>query len=496
MKTRAVFVLSLQNVFIITLINIEVTVMQKLSKDYKTNIATLDRVFSVKENFDILKKTLVIGEDELTLYFIDGFVKDAVMQKMMMHFLSLKSLGERTDRTAQDFLFHNVPYVEADVTDDIDTVVQMMLSGATVMLGSSFLDRAIVIDSRSYPARDTAEPENDRVIKGARDGFVETLIFNTALIRRRIRDPMLKMYYTSVGTRSKTDVVICYIEDKADKNYVEDLKNRINGIRTESLTVGMQSLVECLIGSRWYNPFPKVRTTERPDAAAAQLMEGNVLVLCDNSPEVMVLPASLFDFMQDTNDFYFPPLTGSYLRILRYVVFFMTLLLMPLWLVAIHNSEAVPNWLRFVLPEEHGKLPIIVQLFLTEFVIDGLRLASMNTPGMLANSLSVIGGLILGDFSIQIGWLIPEVILYGAFVAIANFSQRNYELGYAFKFLRLILLILTWFFNFYGFIAGLLLCFALLLSNKTLNGKREYLYPLIPFNAKALKRMLSRVKKQ
>ena len=469
--------------------------MIKLSTDYRKNVESLDAIFAVKDNFDILKKTLIIGDDELTLYFIDGFVKDAVMQKMMVHFLSLKSLGERTDRSAQDFLFHNIPYVEADVTDDLDTMVQMMLSGATVMLGSSFLDRGIIIDARTYPARNTEEPENDRVIRGARDGFVETLIFNTALIRRRIRDPKLKMSYMTVGSRSKTDVVVCYIEDKADLNYVNTLKEKIKSINVEALTVGMQSLIECLIPNRWYNPFPKVRTTERPDSASAQLMEGNVIVICDNSPEAMILPASFFDFMQETNDFYFPPLTGSYLRITRYVIFFMTLLFMPLWLIAVHNPEAVPPWLEFVLPQEHGRLPLIVQLLLAEFIIDGLRLASMNTPGMLSNSLSVIGGLILGDFSIQIGWLIPEVVVYGAFVAIANFSQRNYELGYAFKFLRLILLILTWFFNFYGFLAGLLICFALLVSNKTLNGKRSYLYPLIPFDAKAMKRMIFRVRK-
>lgn len=469
--------------------------MKKLSTDYRENVSSLDSIFSVRENFDILKKTLIIGEDELTLYFIDGFVKDAVMQKMMMHFLSLKSLGEQTDRNAQDFLFHNVPYVEADVTDNVDLMVQMLLSGAVVMLGSSFLDRGIIIDARTYPARETAEPENDRVIKGARDGFVETLIFNTALIRRRIRDPKLKMSYMTVGTRSKTDIVVCYIEDKADIDYVNTLKEKIKSINVEALTVGTQSLVECLIPSRWYNPFPKVRTTERPDAAAAQLLEGNVLIICDNSPEVMVLPASLFDFMQDTNDFYFPPLTGSYLRVIRFIIFFMTLIFMPLWLITIHHPESVPPWLEFVLPQETGRLPILVQLLLAEFIIDGLRLASMNTPGMLANSLSVIGGLILGDFSIQIGWLIPEVVVYGAFVAIANFSQRNYELGYAFKFLRLILLVLTWFWSFWGFFAGLLLCFALLVSNKTLNGERSYLYPLIPFDSKALKRMILRVKK-
>lgn len=470
--------------------------MKKFSTDYKENVATVDALLRVDQNFDILKKVLTVGKDEIILYFIDGFIKDTVMQKLMMHFLSLDGIGKPSESAAQSFLKECLPYVECDVTEDLDLMIQMTLSGAALMLGSSFLDRAILIDARSYPARETAEPENDRVMRGARDGFVETLIFNTALIRRRLRDPSLTMSYFSVGSLSKTDVVVCYIDGKADASYVEDLKKKISGIKTESLTVGMQSLAECLIHSRWYNPFPKIRTTERPDSAAAQLLEGSVLVLCDNTPEVMVLPTGIFDFMQDTNDFYFPPLTGSYLRILRFIIFFMTIFLMPLWLIAVRNPDSVPAWLSFIIPLEHGRLPILAQLFLAEFIIDGLRLASMNTPGILSNSLSVIGGLILGDFSIQIGWLIPEVVLYGAFVAIANFSQRNYELGYAFKFMRLILLVLTWFFNVIGFIAGVILITVLIVSNKTLNGKRSYLYPLIPFNAKALARMVLRLKKK
>lgn len=470
--------------------------MKRLCEDYRECVSELDAALCVSENFDILKKVLRIGEDELTLYFIDGFVKDSVMQKMMIHFLSLGGLGEASETCAEEFLCSAVPYVEAEVSEDLDYVLRMVLSGVTVIIGSSFLGRAVIVDTRTYPARQTAEPENDRVIKGARDGFVETLIFNTALIRRRIRDPRLRMSYVSVGESSRTDVVICYIDGVADGAYVERLKRRISEVRTEALTVGMQSLIECLIPNRWYNPFPKVRTTERPDAAAAQLMEGNVLVICDNSPEAMVLPASLLDFMQETNDFYFSPLTGSYLRILRYTIFFMTLLLTPLWTLALHHPDAVPDWLAFVLPQEQGRLPIIAQLFLAEFVIDGLRLASMNTPGMLANALSVIGGLILGDFSIQIGWLIPEVILYGAFVAIANFSQRNYELGYAFKFLRMILLLLTWYLGLWGFICGLVGIFVLLATNRTLDGTRSYLYPLVPFNGKALIKAIFRIQKK
>ncbi len=470
--------------------------MKMLSQNYRENVKWLDSMLNVSGNFDVLKKVIKIRNDELTLYFIDGFIKDSAMQKMIIHFFSLTDLGEISEDSAKEFLVRHVPYVEADVCCDIDKLVRSVLSGAAVVLGSTFLDKGLIIDARTYPARDTAEPENDRVIRGARDGFVETLIFNTALIRRRIRDPKLTMEHMSVGSRSCTDVVICYIGDKADLEYVNEIKKRISEIKTEALTVGMQSLLECLVRTRWYNPFPKVRMTERPDVASAQLGEGNIVIICDGSPEVMILPASIFDFMQDTNDFYFPPLTGTYLRLLRYVIFFMTLYLMPLWLIAVNKPDSVPPFLAFVIPQETGRLPIIIQLFLTEFVIDGLRLASMNTPGIFANSLSVIGGLLLGDLSIQIGWFIPEVILYGSFIAIANFSQRNYELGYAFKFLRFILLILTELFGIWGFAAGVAFTLILLVSNKTLNGKHSYLYPLIPFNARALAKMIFRIKKE
>lgn len=469
--------------------------MKRLSNFYRENVAMLDKILRIDENFDILKKVMRIGDDELTMYYIDGFVKDSVMEKLMIYFLGLKGLGEPSDHAANDFLLSNLPYVEAEVSEELDTMVQMMMSGATLMLGSTFEDRGILIDSRSYPARDTQEPENDRVMRGARDGFVETLISNTALIRRRIRDTALTMSYVSVGKNTKTDIAICYIAGKADRDYVEYLKKKISEIDTGSLALCHQSLAECLIKTRWYNPFPKIRNTERPDAAVAQLLEGSVIILCDNSPEAMILPTSIFDFMQETNDFYYPPLTGSYLRIVRYLVFWSTLVLTPVWYLFVKNPEIVPSWLIFTLPGSHAKIPIIVQLLLVEFFLDGLKLASMNTPNMLANSLSIVGGLILGDFAVDVGWLTPEVILYMAYISIATFTQTSYELGYAFKFLRVIILILTAIFNVWGFAAGLILALLLLCTNKTANRRRGYLYPLIPFNGKALLSLFVRLKK-
>ena len=469
--------------------------MKKLSADYETNVRIIDGALRVSESFDVLKKTLAVGRDELTFYYIDGFIKDGVMSKLMLSFVALKGLGKPSKEAVNDFVKNCAAYVETDICESVDLMTQMVLSGAALVLGSSFEESAVIIDARTYPARSVAEPQNDRVMLGARDGFVESLIFNTALIRRRIRDTALTMKHFTIGRRSKTDVALCYIDGLADADYVRELGKKLNSIDTDAIALGHQSLSECLIKTRWYNPFPKIRTTERPDTAAAQLLEGGVMIIVDNSPEVMMLPTTIFEFMQETNDYYFPPLTGSFLRVVRQAIMLLTVLLTPVWFLMTKNPESVPAWLQFALPEEVGKIPILAQLLLVEFVIDGLRMASMNTPDMLSNSLSVVGGLILGDFAIQIGWLIPEVILYMAFVSIANFSQRNYQLGYAFKFMRMILLVLVALLDLYGLLFGIALVIALVATNKTVNGKRSYLYPLIPFSAKGMAALFFRVKK-
>ena len=472
--------------------------MRKLSNSYTENVMQMDRLLRVDENFDMLKKLVRVGGDELTFYYLDGFVKDAVMQKLMLSLSGQdgicpeKSAGEAA---AFEFMRSYVVYVETEITESLDAMITAVMSGGTLMLGSRFGSFAILIDSRSYPARGTTEPQNDRVMRGPRDGFVETLISNTALIRRRIRDTSLTMQYVSVGSESKTDVVLCYMADRADAAYVKKLKERLSSVEVKSLTMGHQSLAESLIRTRWYNPFPKIRITERPDVAAAQIYEGSVILLIDTSPQAMILPTSIFDFLQETNDFYFPPLTGSYVRAVRHIIFWLTLFLVPVWYLMTRYPDAVPSWLAFALPKETGLVPILAQLLIVEFVVDGLKMASMNTPDMLSNSLSVVGGLILGDFAVNLGWLIPEVIILTAFVAIANFSQRSYELGYAFKFLRIMLLILSGIFGFYGFLIGVALVIILLATNKTVNGECRYLYPLIPFNFKALVTVLLRVRK-
>ena len=462
--------------------------MRKFSENYYENREYMKKRLRSSESFDIIERRLEIAGQEMCFFYIDGFTKDGEMQRVMQFLLSLKVCG------SADSVLRKLPYVEVAISEGCDEVIAAVLSGQSALFSESFGGEVILIDLRTYPARNTEEPDSDRVMQGAHDGFVETLIMNTALIRRRIRDERLTFRHFNTGGISKTDVAVCYMKGIADEKTVAEVEKRISEIHPKSLTLGFQSLAETLIPSGWYNPFPKIRSTERPDAAAAHLAEGSVLVICDTSPRVMILPTSIFDYLQQTDDFYLPPLTGTYLRIIRTVILLLSVVITPLWYLCIEYASTLPESLLFLVPEETGAIPIILQLFLVEFAIDGLKIASMNTPDLLSNSLSVVGALLLGDFAVDIGWLSPDAILYMAFVAIANFAQQNLELGHAFKFMRMMILALTFFLGFRGFILGLIIFIVLVALNKTLIGKR-YLYPLIPLNFRALISLFVRRKK-
>ena len=213
--------------------------------------------------------------------------------------------------------------------------------------------------------------------------------------------------------------------------------------------------------------------------------------MVDNSPSVMILPTGFFDFTQESNDYYFPPLVGTYLRVLRVTVFLLSLFITPAWYLMVSEPNRLPGWLNFLSSPEPVSLSLLSQLLVVEFLIDVLKLASLNTPDSLSNSFSMLGALVLGDFAVQAGWLGPEVLVYMAFVSVAGFAQPSYELGYAFKLLRVALLLVTAAFDVWGFCLGVVGIFILLCTTKPLVG-RGYLYPLVPFNGKALLRLLVR----
>ena len=460
-----------------------------LSLNHTANLSLIASRLRASDSFDIIERHLCVANNDVCFFYIDGFTKDSDIQRLMQFLLSEKSINDAEE------LVLRLPYFEVSIEGYTDNIVLSVLSGQTVMLSSAFPCKSIVLDTRTYPARTTSEPDTDRVMQGARDGFVETLVMNTALIRRRIRDPRLTMEHYNLGGSSSTDVVMCYMNGVADEKTVRKIREKLTRIGPQGVCLGYQSLAECFISRGWLNPFPKIRTTERPDTASAQVLEGSVLIICDTTPQVMILPTSIFDYLQQTDDYYFPPFTGTYLRIVRTLILILSVILTPVWYLCLEYAEILPQPLQFLVPDNPGALPIILQLLLVEAAIDGLKIASMNTPDMLSNSLSVVGALILGDFAVGVGWLSEDVILYMAFVAIANFAQQNVELGYAFKYIRVLTLVAVHFLGVWGLLVGGLVFILLVLTNKTVTDEHNYLYPLIPFNARAMIRLLFRVKK-
>lgn len=464
--------------------------MQSFTSDYSSNLHMVNQTLRLGESFDITVKRLKIGERKATFYCLNGFIKDEMFEKELEYFSKITKEDMENIKDADDFLDTYVTYIQCKTENDFDKFITAVLSGAVAIIVEGF-SKAIIIDCRTFPARGIQEPESDKVLRGSHEGFVETIIFNTALIRRKIRNPKLTMKSYQIGDESKTDVVICYLEDVVDRKQLDVLTKKLQTIRPKHLSMSQESLKESLMPTQSWNPFPKVRYTERPDAAAACIYDGNIIVLTDGSPSAMIIPTGIFDFVQDINDFYFPPVIGTFLRMVRTAVFALSMLLIPVWYLLVVYEENLPDALKFMMIEEDYTVPLIVQLLIVEFVIDTLRLASLNTPSALSSSFSVVGALVLGEFAVRSGWFVSEVVLFMAFVAISNFTQPSFELGYAIKISRTVILILCGLFKIWGLVIGLILVLLVIATTKTLGGY-TYLYPLIPFNGKALKSLIVR----
>jgi len=460
----------------------------KISTSLAENMDYLKREMAVGTSFDLVYRTMEMGGMKTAVYSIDGFTKDDTVQRILNYLITLDH--DKLPKDAHELSKAFMPYGEIDLKDTWKDIAFFMLSGVFCLFVDGF-DRCILIDTRTYPARGVSEPEKDKTLRGSRDGFVETIVFNTALIRRRIRSSDLRMEMLKAGNSTITDIVLCYMDSRVDKKFLDKLRNSISSIDVDALTMNQESLAECLYTGPWINPFPKFKFTERPDAAAAQILEGDIVILVDNSPSAMITPTSVFDVTEEADDYYFPPVTGTYLRIARTLIAILTYVLPPLFLLLINNPQLVPPSLEFIRVTETINVPILMQFLILELAIDGLRLAAVNTPSMLSTPLSIMAALVLGEFSVKSGWFNSEVMLYMAFVALSSYTQPSYEMSYALKFLRIINLILTQIFGLVGFILGLGVLLVSLLMNKTIAGT-SYLYPLIPLNAKELFKRLVR----
>ncbi|WP_433946387.1 spore germination protein [Paenibacillus sp. SN-8-1] len=460
----------------------------RISKNLDTTRKTLVKVIGLDESFDVNFREMTYGGRKTGLFFITGFAKDNIMQEIIkrLTYLTPESLS---GNALEDFFSYYIPHIQVTKMKKMSEVINIVMTGMSAL----FIDgeeAAIVMDTRTYPARNPEEPSLERVVRGARDGFTETMLTNVALVRRRLRDPGLKFEYIQVGRRTRTDVSIAYIDDIVDKAQVDAIREKIKAVDIDGLPLADKQLEEAAVNSGW-NPYPLVRYSERPDVVAAHIMEGRVVLIVDTSPSAIILPTTFFDLCQHAEENRQTSTMGTYLRWVRFAGIFASLFLLPLWLLVVVHPEIKPAALSFIGPQANAKLPLIVQFLMVEFGVDLMRMAAVHTPTPLASAMGLIAAILIGDIAVKTGLFVNEVILYMAVAAIGMFATPSYELGLANRLVRLLLLIAVAIFGIPGFVGGVTLFVVLLTIRRSYNS--SYLWPFIPFNAKAMFAFLFRV---
>lgn len=442
-----------------------------------------DAELGVDVGFDIACRKMELAGRKMAMYYINGFTKDLDMLQIMRSLDEYERDCEKSGEFSLDHLVdRRLMYLQVSRESKIRKIFYHILSGRIAILFDGEQE-AVLVEARQFPARQPEEPDIERVVRGSRDGFTESLVTNTALIRRRLRDPRLRFKLVQVGRRSQTDIAIAYIEDIANPHLVKDIVERIQNIEIDGLPMAEKTVEEFITQGDW-NPYPRVRYTERPDVSAMHLMEGHVLILVDTSPSVMIAPVTVFHHLEHAEEYRQNAPVGIYLRIVRYAAVFASLFILPLWVMFALNPASLPPALAFIGPKEAGKVPLILQVLTAEIGLDMVRMAAIHTPSPLATALGLIAAFMIGEVAIDVGLFHPEIILYMAVAAVGTFATPSYELGQANRLVRLFLLVMVAFFGWPGFLVALTAIVALILRTQSFG--KPYFWPVAPTDAKMI----------
>ncbi|MBB6677692.1 spore germination protein [Cohnella lubricantis] len=442
-----------------------------------------------QDSFDVQVRQMTFADKRVGLLFLSTFTKDTAVTEIIKR-LTYVDPSSVMDQDALEAIFKfYLPANQVQRTRSFTKMVEDMLIGNTVLYVEGERE-VLLIDAKQFPSRTPDEPVLEKVVRGSKDGFTETLLMNVALVRRRIRDPRLRFEMAKVGTRTQTDVAIGYIEDIANPELLESLRDKIQAVNIDGIPLGDKQLEEMTVKSGW-NPYPLVRYSERPDVVAEHLLNGSIVVIVDTSPSVMLLPTTYFDLVQHAEENRQSPFIGTYLRWVRFFGILSSVFLLPIWYLFAQNPWLRPDWLAFLGAEKTGELPLILQFLLVEVGIDLMRLAAVHTPTPLVTAMSLVSAILVGDIAVKTGLFINEVILYMAVSAIGMFATPSYELSLANRIVRLALLVAVFLYQVPGFVICATAIFIGLTLVRSFNA--PYMWPFIPFNAKALMSILLRM---
>ncbi|OLN23280.1 spore germination protein [Domibacillus antri] len=445
--------------------------------------AFLEKEAGLGKSFDAGVRRLIIAGEPLHLYFINGLCETRFIIELIE---SLLAIERKRKEPAAELVKNHLVHQSVEEVTDRTKLAHFMLAGLIVIAVPNGL---FAVDVRSYPGRQPEEPDTEKVVRGSRDGYVENVIVNTALTRRRIRNGNLRFEMMKAGSMSQMDVAVGYIEGLANPDLVEKVKKEIQNINVDGVPMADKTIEEFIVKQR-YNPYPLVRYTERADIGAAHLLEGHVLLFTDTSPAVMIMPATFLQHLQHAEEYRELPAAGTFIRMIRFIGLWMSLFLLPLWFLFAEHPNMLPKALAFIGPSKETNIPLVAQILIADVGIEWLRIAAIHTPQPLSTAMGLVAAVLIGQIAIDTGLFVPEVILYTALAAIGTFSTPSYELGIANKMVRLFFIISAALFGPAGLVIATTLFFLFLVRLKPFGA--PYLWPLVPFDAKSLFTILIR----
>ncbi|MEL3960704.1 spore germination protein [Lysinibacillus endophyticus] len=446
--------------------------------------------FGKDESFDVCIKDLHVYSLPILCVYISGLVDGNTITEQLTPLFHDYGKTDEWEKEIEDedkyFNDHFNFYGKSEPKDRDEFLLGVLSGQVGIITKSGF---GYVLELRSYPGRQPDEPDNEKVIRGSRDGFAENIMLNTALIRRRIRTADLRFELNKVTAIGQTDVAIAYINGLTNEKNLKWLKKRLSEINHDGLTMSDKSLEEWLFKQK-FHPLPFVRYSERPDIVSAHLLEGHIAIIVDTSPSVIIVPISMFHLLQHAEEYRQSPFIGTTMRFLRYFAAFFTLTLLPIWYLLATHEEFLPAALDFIGAKEKSSIPLFLQIIIAHLGLEYLRIAAIHTPTPLSTAMGLVAGIIIGQIAIDVGLFSPEVILYTAVTAIFSFSIPTFELSVALKYFQFFILIMTALAGVNGFFISIFILFSYLCSLKPM--KVPYLWPLIPFFPKAFSRVFIR----
>ncbi|MDF2821504.1 MAG: Spore germination protein GerKA [Clostridiales bacterium] len=457
-----------------------------LSKDLDTNIAIIQEIFVDCQ--DLVCKKFPIGKDlsiqVYALYFDVMVDRDAIENTIIKNFISegriiYEGVDAKSDSEKYNYVNSGaIATIDKKEVESIDEIISAVTSGDTAILVEGEA-KCIIVATKKFPTRGISEPDNEVVVRGSKDGFTEIYRMNTVLIRRRIRDPRLKLKQFEVGVRSKTTVGIMYMKDLARDSVVSEVEKNIKSFEIDAILDS--GMLEQLIEDKGYSPFPQVQATQRPDKTASALLEGRVALIVDNSPFALIVPATLNCFLQASDDYYSRWGIMALTRIIRYIAAVIAVLLPGIYVaVTTFHTAILPTTLAlsFATAREGVPFPAALEVLIMEVAFELLREAGIRLPGSIGSTIGIVGGLIVGQAAVTANLVSPIIVIIVALTAICSFAIPNEELTAAIRITKFFILILSAFLGFYGFWLGVI---AVLIHLSTLT---SYGFPyLMPFIA-------------